>query len=109
MCQFLYFYYMTGTQKFLYTFELSNILKEFIFSFTITYLISNLTFILFEMPITNLLLKLFNLNRRRDIKLENKLEDNHNLNSYNKLIKYDYIEINNNNPDFKPPVNKKLD
>ena len=81
-------------------------MKEFIFSFTITFLISNLTYLLFEMPLTNVLLKLFNLNRRRDITVETKqvieTETKQVIKAETKqVIKYDYSEINNNNPDFK--------
>lgn len=65
------------------------------------------------------MLKLFNLNRRRDIKLEtstssttesNKINYQINISKMNirkvninqDELKYDYSEINNNNPDFKP-------
>lgn len=104
MCQFLYFYYMTGTQKFLYSFELSNLLKELLFTFAVTFLVSNLTFLFFEIPVTNWLLKLFNLSRRRDIIANKPEKRSHSRTNHKKpeAIKYD---SNNNNPDFKP-INK---
>lgn len=126
MCQFLYFFYLTGTQKYLYSFELSNLLKEFLFAFAVTFLVSNLTFLFFEMPVTNLLMKTFNLNRRRDIMAdeqkaaeqkaaEQKTAEQEAVRqtaakqqAANQAVKYDYSEINNNNPDFKPiKPNKK--
>ena len=121
MCQFLYFFYLTGTQKFLYSFELSSILKEFLFAFAVTFLVSNLTFLFFEMPVTNLLLKIFNLNRRRDIMAVEqqaakqqaakqqaaKQQAAKQQAAKQQAVKYDYSEINNNNPDFEPI--KKID
>ena len=115
MCQFLYFFFLAGTQKSLYTFELSFIMKEFIFSFTVTFLISNLTFLFFETPITNLLLKVFNLNRRRDITVNKQEEDvkvtkqkemkmdkqKEFKNDKRKKIRYNFSEVNNNNINFK--------
>lgn len=106
MCQFLYFFYLTGTQKFLYSFELSSILKEFLFAFAVTFLVSNLTFLFFEMPVTNLLLKIFNLNRRRDIMAVEQQAAKQQA-AKQQAVKYDYSEINNNNPDFEPI--KKID
>lgn len=119
MCQFFYFYYLTGTQKTLYSFDLSNLLKEFVFTFTLTFILSNVTYLLFEMPVTNVLMKLFGLNRRRDLivadngnvkctKLKNDSQYTRRFDKLDKLdIQYDYSEINNNNPDFEPI--KKLD
>ena len=99
---------MTGTQKFPYSFELSNLLKEFIYTFAVTFLMSNLTFLFFEIPITNWLLKLFNLSRRRDIITDKPAKYGHPKLSHPKhshpkpaAVRYDYSEINNNNPDFK--------
>ena len=105
MCQFLYFFYMTGTAKTPYSFQLSNLLKEFLFTFAITFLVSNLTFLFFEMPLTNLLLKLFRLSRRRDIVASRRPtgESQSKIGHPKKeTVKFDYTEINNNNPDFKP-------
>lgn len=65
MSQFIYLWYNIGTRKNLFRLTILNIFKEAVFSLVISVLISNIVFVFFECPISNLLAYFSGLDKKK--------------------------------------------
>lgn len=65
--QFIYLHYSLASTRTIFVFNRFFVLKEFIASFLLTFIITNLAYLFFEQPFNNLFKNYYGLKKRREV------------------------------------------